>query len=64
MKLDSLILENYRCFESLKLALYLNMTVLVAENGQGKFVFQKSRKKTKLRCPTRANKFGTALFLR
>ncbi len=36
MKLDSLVLENYRCFERLELPLHPNMTVLVAENGQGK----------------------------
>jgi hypothetical protein len=36
MKLESLILENYRCFERLELPLHPKMTVLVAENGQGK----------------------------
>lgn len=36
MKLNLLILENYRCFERLELPLHPNMTVLVAENGQGK----------------------------
>lgn len=36
MKLDSLVLENYRCFERLELPFHPNMTVLVSENGQGK----------------------------
>jgi len=36
MKLDSLVLENFRCFARLELALHPKMTVLVAENGQGK----------------------------
>lgn len=36
MKLDRLVLENFRCFENLELDLHPNMTVLVAENGQGK----------------------------
>lgn len=36
MRLDRLILKNYRCFESLELSLHPNITVLVAENGQGK----------------------------
>ncbi len=36
MKLDRLVLENFRCFEKLELDLHPNMTVLVAENGQGK----------------------------
>lgn len=36
MKLDCLVLENFRCFERLRLDLHPKMTVLVAENGQGK----------------------------
>jgi predicted ATP-binding protein involved in virulence len=36
MKLDRIILENYRCFKRLELVLHPNITVLVAENGQGK----------------------------
>lgn len=36
MKLDRLVLENFRCFEKLELDLHPSMTVLVAENGQGK----------------------------
>jgi predicted ATP-binding protein involved in virulence len=36
MKLDSLMLENFRCFERLELLLHPKVTVLVAENGQGK----------------------------
>jgi predicted ATP-binding protein involved in virulence len=36
VKLDRLVLENFRCFERLRLDLHPKMTVLVAENGQGK----------------------------
>jgi predicted ATP-binding protein involved in virulence len=36
MKLNRLLLENYRCFKQLELTLHPHMTVLVAENGQGK----------------------------
>ncbi|NOU01077.1 MAG: AAA family ATPase [Gallionella sp.] len=36
MKLNRLLLENYRCFDHLELPLHPQMTVLVAENGQGK----------------------------
>lgn len=36
MRLDHLRLENFRCFAELKLPLHPQLTVLVAENGQGK----------------------------
>ncbi len=36
MKLDLLRLENFRCFDELELPLHEQMTVIVAENGQGK----------------------------
>lgn len=36
MRLDCLQLENFRCFPSLQLPLHPELTVLVAENGQGK----------------------------
>ena len=36
MKLTKLILENFRCFGHLEIDLHPELTVLVAENGQGK----------------------------
>jgi predicted ATP-binding protein involved in virulence len=36
MKLDKLILKNYRCFADFDLQFHPNLTVLVAPNGQGK----------------------------
>lgn len=36
MKLSKLRLENFRCFAELELELHPKLTVLVAENGQGK----------------------------
>lgn len=36
MKLSKLRLENFRCFDQLDVDLHPNLTVLVAENGQGK----------------------------
>ncbi len=36
MRLNKLILENFRCFEHLELDLHPQLTVLVAENGGGK----------------------------
>lgn len=36
MRLDLLSLENFRCFTELNLPLHPRLTVLVAENGQGK----------------------------
>ena len=36
MRLKKITLENFRCFEKLELELHPQMTVLVAENGQGK----------------------------
>ena len=36
MKLSKLRLENFRCFADLELELHPQLTVLVAENGQGK----------------------------
>lgn len=36
MKLSKLRLENFRCFTDLELELHPQLTVLVAENGQGK----------------------------
>lgn len=36
MKLDKLRLENFRCFDEIELAFHEKLTVLVAENGQGK----------------------------
>lgn len=36
MRIDYIHLKNYRCFDSLHVALHPHMTVLVAPNGQGK----------------------------
>ena len=36
MRLNRLTLSNFRCFPSLEIALHPRLTVLVAENGQGK----------------------------
>lgn len=36
MRLKKITLENFRCFKSLEIDLHPQMTVLVAENGQGK----------------------------
>lgn len=36
MKLDMLRLENFRCYADLEIPLHPKLTVLVAENGQGK----------------------------
>lgn len=36
MKLTSLYLKNYRCFDELEMSLHPQLTVIVAENGQGK----------------------------
>lgn len=36
MKLTKLRLDNFRCFEHLEISLHPGLTVLVAENGQGK----------------------------
>ena len=36
MKLNSIYLKNYRCFDDQELSLHEQMTVIVAENGQGK----------------------------
>jgi predicted ATP-binding protein involved in virulence len=36
MRIDHIHLKNYRCFDSLPVALHPQMTVLVAPNGQGK----------------------------
>jgi len=36
MRLSKVVLSNFRCFSSLKVDLHPEMTVLVAENGQGK----------------------------
>ncbi len=36
MKLNSLTLQNFRCFEHLELDLHPQLTVLIAENGGGK----------------------------
>lgn len=36
MKIDSITLKNFRCYKDLKLELHENVTVLVANNGQGK----------------------------
>lgn len=36
MRLKTLKLENFRCFDALEVNLHPQMTVLVAENGQGK----------------------------
>jgi len=36
MKLDNIVLKNFRCYQSLELDLHPQMTVLVANNGQGK----------------------------
>ena len=36
MKLETIRLENFRCYQDLEITLHENMTVLVADNGQGK----------------------------
>lgn len=36
MRLDSITLQNYRCFEQLPISLHPELTVLVAPNGAGK----------------------------
>ncbi|MFK4233537.1 ATP-binding protein [Pseudomonas guariconensis] len=36
MKLESLRIENFRCYADLEMPLHPQLTVLVAENGQGK----------------------------
>lgn len=36
MRIDQILLKNYRCFDSLPVVLHPQMTVLVAPNGQGK----------------------------
>lgn len=36
MKLNSIYLKNYRCFDQVQLDLHSNLTVIVAENGVGK----------------------------
>ncbi len=36
LRIDSLTVSNYRCFESLTIDFHPNLTVLVARNGQGK----------------------------
>lgn len=36
MKLDKITLKNFRCYQSVELTLHPKMTVLVANNGQGK----------------------------
>jgi predicted ATP-binding protein involved in virulence len=36
MQLDRLILKNYRCFDALDMSFHPQLTVIVAENGQGK----------------------------
>jgi predicted ATP-binding protein involved in virulence len=36
MRLDSITLKNFRCFESLTVDLHPNLTVLIAKNGAGK----------------------------
>jgi predicted ATP-binding protein involved in virulence len=36
VKLTKLNLDNFRCFEHLEIICILRLTVLVAENGQGK----------------------------
>ncbi|KHS71381.1 hypothetical protein QT13_08980 [Pectobacterium brasiliense] len=36
MKLDKITLKNFRCYSSLEIDLHREMTVLVANNGQGK----------------------------
>jgi len=36
MKLEKIFLENFRCFESLEVFLHPKITILVANNGQGK----------------------------
>jgi len=36
MKLETLTIKNFRCFENLSISLHPNMTALVAVNGQGK----------------------------
>jgi predicted ATP-binding protein involved in virulence len=36
MRLTELTLKNYRCFESISIPLHAQLTVIVAENGQGK----------------------------
>ena len=36
LRIDSLTVSNFRCFESLTIDFYCDLTVLVARNGQGK----------------------------
>jgi predicted ATP-binding protein involved in virulence len=36
MKLNSLTIENFRCFEQIHLTLHPQLTVLIAPNGAGK----------------------------
>lgn len=36
MKLKSLTLKNFRCYSSIRLDLHPQLTVLVANNGEGK----------------------------
>jgi len=36
MKLSALHLENFRCFANLRVELHPQLTVVVAENGEGK----------------------------
>lgn len=36
MKIDKITLENFRCYSSLEISFHPEMTVLVANNGQGK----------------------------
>lgn len=36
LRLDSLRLVNFRCFENLTISFHENLTVLIANNGQGK----------------------------
>ena len=36
MRLDKIRLQNFRCFQSLEMTFHSNVTVIVAENGQGK----------------------------
>lgn len=36
LRLDTLTLTNFRCFEQCEIGFHPNLTVLVAENGSGK----------------------------
>ena len=36
MRIDKLYLQNFRCYDELKLEFDKNMTVIVGENGKGK----------------------------